>query len=230
MRTIAAVTLAAALALSACTAAGAPAQSGTENPASAPPAATAASATQQPVLPSAVASASIAPSAPTADELQLLSRVRLDLQTRCAPLRSDLVAHAVAAVGCAPVSDVANRATLYLFDTQTDLMATYEALMAAHDVPMRTNGGRCLPDTNSEGGYVPGDGHPGVVVVERGGCYLDASRNARYVATIPPFVLIDVEGKVGDTAAVEHWAWLGNQDQPGGPTVWRESGPASPEK
>ncbi len=118
---------------------------------------------------------------------------------------------------------------LYLFDTQTDLMATYEALMAAHDIPMRTNGGRCVPDTKSEGGYVPGDGHPGVVVVERGGCYLDASGNARYVATIPPFALVEVEGKIGDIAAVEHWAWLGNQDQPGGPTVWRDNGPASPE-
>jgi hypothetical protein len=42
--------------------------------------------------------------------------------------------------------------------------------------------------------------------------------------------LVEVEGKVGDIAAVEHWAWLGNQDQPGAPTVWRDNGPASPEK
>jgi hypothetical protein len=215
MRTIRACALAGALALSACSATGAPTQSRSHDPAPATSAAT---------------GASTAPSAPTADELQLLSRVRLDLQSRCVPLRTDLVAHAVAAVECAPVSDVANRATLSLFDSQADLMATYEALMAAHDVPMRTNGGRCLPDTPSEGGYVPGDGHPGVVVVERGGCYLDTSGNARYLATMPPFVLVEVEGKVADMAAVEHWAWLGNQDQPGAPTVWRESGPASPEK
>ena len=41
---------------------------------------------------------------------------------------------------------------------------------------------------------------------------------------------MEVDGKVADAAAVERWAWLGNQDQPGAPTVWRENGPASPEK
>ena len=222
MRTIRAFTLAGALALSACSATGAPTQSRYATirhrhrrwRQSRPP---------RPSAPSA-------PSAPTADELELLARVRLDLQASCTPLRTDLVEHAVAAVACAPVSDVANRATVYLFDTQADLMATYEALLAVHDIPKRTNGGRCVPDAKSEGGYVPGDGNPGVVVVERGDCYLDASGNARYVATIPPFALVEVEGKVGDIAAVEHWAWLGNQDQPGAPTVWRQSGPASPEK
>ena len=66
--------------------------------------------------------------------------------------------------------------------------------------------------------------------MERGGCYLDAGGNAHYTATVPPFALFEVEGKVGDVEAVERWAWLGNQDQPGGPTVWRDNGPVSPEK
>jgi hypothetical protein len=30
-------------------------------------------------------------------------------------------------------------------------------------------------------------------------------------------------------AALEGWAWLGNEDQPGNPTVWRES-PVDTEK
>ncbi len=88
MRTIRAFALAGALALSACSATGAPTQSGSHDPA--PP-------------PSVAIGASTAPSAPTADELELLARVRLDLQARCTPLRTDLVEHAVAAVECAPV-------------------------------------------------------------------------------------------------------------------------------
>lgn len=90
--------------------------------------------------------------------------------------------------------------------------------MTAHDVPARTKKGRCLTDRASEGAYVP-EG-PGFAP-ERSGCYLDAHGRVRYVATAPPFVLIEVDGTVGDIAAVEGWTWLGNQDQPGGPTIWR---------
>ena len=231
MRTITAITLAGVLGLGACSPTGAPAASvGIAQPSTAP--AAPAESPSPAALPSAAAAAS--PSAAsvvaTAEEQQLLSRVRLDLQTLCTPLRTDLPDKAVGGVECAPSSDVAGRATLYLFDTQNDLLSTYEARLAAHDVPMRTNGGRCEPGRASEGGYVPGDGHKGVEVVERGGCYLEAGGNAHYAATVPPFVLIEVEGKVGDVEAVERWAWLGNQDQPGGPTVWRDNGPVSPEK
>ncbi len=114
-----------------------------------------------------------------------------------------------------------DRVTVYMFETQDALLAAYEARLAAHDVPMHTNGGRCKPNKPSEGGYVPGDDHDGIVVVERGGCYRDADGMAHYVATQPPFALIEVDGAVGDIAAVERWAWLGNEDQPGSPTVWR---------
>jgi hypothetical protein len=232
MRTFTALLLAGVIALAACSPTGAPAPSGVPAQPSSEPSATVESASPAPSPSDAAAAAS--PSAAsvvaTTDELQLLSRVRLDLQSRCTPLRTDLADKAVAAVECAPASDVVGHATLYLFDTQKDLLGTYEARLATNDVPMRTNGGRCEAGRASEGGYVPGDGHEGVVVVERGGCYLDAGGNAHYAATVPPFVLIEVEGKVGDVEAVERWAWLGNQDQPGGPTVWRDNGPVSPEK
>jgi hypothetical protein len=48
--------------------------------------------------------------------------------------------------------------------------------------------------------------------------------------TLPPYVLVEVGGSVGDGSAVERFAWLGNQDVPGAPTIWRSSGPANPEK
>lgn len=69
-----------------------------------------------------------------------------------------------------------------------------------------------------------------MLVAERGACYLDATGSAHHVATQAPLVVIELEGKVADISAVEHWAWLGNQDQPGSPTTWRSTGPASPEK
>lgn len=246
MRTITALTLAGVLALGACSATGAasPVTSATQS-ASATASAEPASPTAEPASPSAE------PASPSAEpevtegptqvvppnsldarsaEADLLKRVRLDLQNLCEPLRAGLPDRAIAGIECAPSSKIVGRVTVYMFDTQKDLLAAYEARMAAHDVPMRTNGGLCLPDIRSEGGYVPGDGHEGIVVVERGGCYPDAHGKAHYVATVPPYVLFEVVGKTGNLEAVDRWAFRGNKDQPGGPTIWRDNGPASPEK
>ena len=222
MRTMAILAVVGVLALAGCAAAITPA-----GPTSSQPAASTGGALVPPAGPTPVVP--IQPGSPTDAEQQLLSRVRLDLQNACAPLRSDLAEGAAAGIECTPSSDVVERVALHLFDTKQQLLASYQARLAAHGVPMRTNRGRCLPGQGSEGGYVPGDDH-GVEVAERGGCYVDETGRSRYVATLPPYVLMEVEGKVADAAAVERWAWLGNQDQPGGPTVWRENGPASPEK
>jgi len=37
--------------------------------------------------------------------------------------------------------------------------------------------------------------------------------------------LIEVDGKVRNIAAMERWAWLGNLDEPGNPTIWRSNAP-----
>ena len=220
MRTINTLMGAALLLLAACSPA----------PAASPSAAPSAEPSAAPATPAAPTPVGTAlPPGTTEAELELLTRIRLDLTTACAPLRTDLPEGAVAGVECTPGGDVVERAAIYLFDTKDALLTTYTAELAAHDVPVRTNGGRCEPGRASEGGYVPGDDH-GIEVAERGGCWIDAEGTAHYVATLPPFVLIKVDGAGGDVTAVERWAWLGNQDQPGAPTVWREGGPASPEK
>ena len=177
MRTMAILAVAGALALAGCSTAVTPAGSMASQPgrsAGAP----VASSGPTPVVP-------IASGSPTDAEQQLLSRVRLDLQNTCAPLRSDLAEGAAAGIECMPSSDVVERVALHLFDTKQQLLASYQARLAAHGVPMRTNQGRCLPGQGSEGGYVPGDDH-GVEVAERGGCYVDETGNARYLATLPP--------------------------------------------
>ncbi|MEW6225637.1 MAG: hypothetical protein AB1627_13520 [Chloroflexota bacterium] len=213
MRTITALFLAASLALGACAPAATPPPSTAPTPASADP----------------TSSPSMAPADPTAAELQLLAGIRLDLTTTCAPLRDGLAEAAAAGVECRPTSDIVDRVRLQLFDNREALLDAYEALLDANGIPPRSHEGRCLAGQPSEGGYVPGDDH-GIVVAERGACYLDATAMARYVATLPPFVLVEVDGKVADVSAVERWAWLGSQGQPGSPTVWSAGGPMSPEK
>jgi hypothetical protein len=183
-------------------------------------------------LPSAVASPSTAQSPisddPTAEELVLFSGLRLDLQEACVPLRTDLAEPALAGIECRPLSEDVDQVRVYLFDTQEALLETYLARLVAQGVEPGTASGRCLPGEASEGPYTPWEGDK-LEIAERGGCYLDAAGLAHYLATNPPFVLTELDGTTGDMAALEGWAWLGNQDAPGNPTVWREV-PVAPSK
>jgi hypothetical protein len=168
-----------------------------------------------------------APPDPTQEELFLLNGARLDLQGLCAPVRSNLADRAIAEVACTPTNDVAHLVRMFLFNSEADLLDVYQARLGAHGVPIRTNA-TCAAGEPSEGSYVPGDGAG--FVPERGGCYVDEAGLAHAIVTSPPYVLVEVDGSVGDGPAVERFAWLGNQDVPGGPTIWRSDGPASPEK
>ncbi len=201
MRLIAVLALAGSIVLSACSAAG--------------------TATPQP--------ASSADALTTPEEAALLAGARMDLQGTCGPLRVGLPDGAIAAIACRPSSDVVGQAAVYLFDTEAALMASYLARLTELGIQPRTNGGRCLPGRASEGAYVPGDEGPDLSST-RGACYLDDAGDADYVAMLPPFALIQVDGIVPDTEAVERFGWLGNQDQPGSPTIWSPTGPLSPEK
>jgi hypothetical protein len=166
---------------------------------------------------------------PTEAEAALLHGARLDLQGTCAPLRTELPVDASGAIECTTTSDAAARVAMVMFDTQAQLIDAYDTVVAAQDIERITHSGRCEPAGASEGGYVPGDGHPGFEPVERSACWTDEAVTAHYTATIPPFVLLLVDGRPGTTiSGVERFAWLGNQDQPGGPTLWATE-PMSPE-
>jgi len=228
MRTLTAFVLLGVLALAACSTAATPAPTvaptaaptigPTEAPTVAPTPAPTVAPTPVPTVAPTEAS-TVAPASPTADVL--LSGVRSDLKSVCAPLGTDLPTSAIAGVKCTPKSGVVGYMTLYLFGTQQDLLDAYMAQLADHKVQLRS-GDECLVGKTLEGAYVPGDG---LMLPNRNGCYLDESGKAHYVATLPPFVLAEVDGKVGDSAAVWSWAWAGNQDTPGSPTVWRSNAP-----
>ena len=166
---------------------------------------------------------------PTPDEAQLLANVRLDLQSTCAPTRDGLPEGAIAAIECRPASDAVGRVGVTLFDTQDDLMRTYLGTLEEREVEPRTNGGRCLPDEPSQGAYTPGDEGPELSAT-RSACFAREDGAVQFLATLPPFVLIELAGIVADPEAVESFAWLGNQDTPGRPTIWSANGPLSPEK
>jgi hypothetical protein len=145
----------------------------------------------------------------------------------CAPDRDELPARAIAGVECRPESDLVRHVGLYLFESQEVLLDTYFQELAVYGISPRSE----APDGSfAEGGWIPGDGVVAEFVPERQTWFLDRSGTARYMATLPPFVLVSVDGRTGDAAALSRWPWLGNADQPGAPTIWRSSGPASPEK
>jgi hypothetical protein len=119
---------------------------------------------------------------------------------------------------------------MVILDTQPELMAAYGAIVAAEGIPPFSHGGRCEAGRATEGGYVPGDGHPGFVPDERLACWIDDEGVAHSLTTSLPFVLLRVDGRPGaSTADVGLFPMLGNRDQPGGPTLWAPE-PLSPEK
>jgi hypothetical protein len=167
---------------------------------------------------------------PSAGEAELIAGVRSDLAGTCVPFREALPGDATAAISCTPVDQPVERVTLYLFDAQPAMLDAYARWVGAHGITPRSHGGSCLGGGPSEGAYIPG-GDVGGTMPERSACQVDATGSAQYAVTLPPFVLATAEsGPGGDMAAVETWTWLGNQDTPGGPTVWNASGPMSPEK
>ena len=164
---------------------------------------------------------SVAPASPSGPEPDLLAGTRLDLADTCEAIPLDLTSKADAGLMCKPNSKAVESVVILRFPSADALLSTYLERIDNNGIGRRSHGGRCEPGVVSEGAYVPGDGGP-TLVPERSACFVDGSGKAHYLATIPPWVLVEVTGTGGDTAAVQDWAWLGNRDAPGNPTIWRE--------
>jgi hypothetical protein len=83
----------------------------------------------------------------------------------------------------------------------------------------RDHGG-CI-DGEGEGAYVPYEGQS----PDRDGCFVNAEGYANYRATISGnHVYIGILGRSADMRALDDFAWLGNQDTPGTPTLWMTPG------
>jgi hypothetical protein len=156
-----------------------------------------------------------------AEEGYLIAGVRTAAAVDCAPRHSDLPARAIAGIECVPDDGIAERVGVYRFATADDLLATYSERMAEAGVPLGSGG--CFSGPG-ETNYVPGP--TDLTVPYREGCFINEFGFANYRATYPDErVYVGILGSASGTAALQRWAWLGNQDQPGNPTIWRNPGP-----
>ena len=154
----------------------------------------------------------------TEGEAKLLNGLRPDVRGRCAPRRDGLPATAVAGVTCLVRTGDVDEVGAYLFARAEDLQATYLDRMA--EAGIKRGSGSC-PGSAGEMAYVPEA--PGTIGPYRIGCFLNEFGNANLRLTVPDsLVYIGVLGSGRDIRAIWSWAWDGNQDQPGSPTVWRE--------
>jgi hypothetical protein len=151
-------------------------------------------------------------------EATLFTGLRPDARFACAARRADLPARAVAGVECSPQVDGIDRIGAYLFADREDLLDTYFRRLADNGVKPRS--GSC-PQRAGEVAYVPGD-DGATVGPYRYGCYLNEFGVANYRFTDPDYlVYVGILGTSKDLKRLHDWAWRGNQDVPGGPTVWR---------
>ncbi|HEX6868081.1 MAG TPA: hypothetical protein VF119_04705 [Candidatus Limnocylindrales bacterium] len=221
-RILPAVVVLAAFALAAC-AAGQAAPSGL--PASPTPT-LAASPTPAPTG-TPIATPSAAPSedpttspAPTAegftpDEQILLDGIRRGARD-CEPVRDGLPDGATAGIECGSDDPAVARVGFYRFPTEAAALEAYLARMRAEGVPLETVA--CI-EGEGEGSYVP---YEDGVSPMRNGCFVNDEGFANFRATLGGGMYVGVLGTSDDMVALVDYAWKGNQDTPGMPTLWSE--------
>jgi hypothetical protein len=157
------------------------------------------------------------PTAPTftVAEQHLLDGVQRDTKN-CKPARGsdELPKDAVAGIECDSTDGDVARVGFYRFANDDDMMAAYLARMAAEGVDLDT--GSCS-EGDAEHAYFPGEGF----ILERAACFTNDEGFANYRFTIPgEFLYVGILGQSADLVALETFAWKGNLDTPGIPTLW----------
>jgi len=136
----------------------------------------------------------------------------------CSPVRSGLPARAIAGIDCDLVGSPVARMGYYLFKNEGDLLDAYLARMEAEGIALES--GRCL-EGEGEGAYIPW-GDDGFAPY-RQGCFVNSEGYGNYRATLPGAnVYVGLLGRTADTRSLDDWAWFGNQDVPGIPTLWQQ--------
>ena len=222
LRFLAAATLAAAFIVSACGAETPPSPSPSApvdpTPApsvSAPPSPTAEPSAEPSAGPTETPSdaPSEQPIGVTADEQYLIDGVLRDVED-CQPVRVDLPSGAIAGIECTSDDPAVAEIGFYLFEDDAATVAAYLARMAAEGIALESGG---CADGEGEGSYVPYEGQS----PWRNGCFINDEGYANYRATLPgAHVYFGILGRSDDMAALAAFAWRGNQDVPGGPTLW----------
>lgn len=134
----------------------------------------------------------------------------------CQPVvrSGDLPRAAIAGIECRSDDRGVARIGFYLFKNDEDMLRAYRARMSEEGVAL--DSGNCR-DGEHESAYTPGEG----IVPARHGCFINDEGYANYRATLPwDHVYIGILGASDDMPYLEDFAWNGNTDTPGGPTLW----------
>ena len=151
----------------------------------------------------------------TADEKRLIAGIRRGA-TGCRPVRgADLPARAIAGVDCASTEPAVARMGFYLFENDEAILDTYFARIRA--AGLEKDSGACR-DGEGESQYVPGDEE----VAYRHACFVNDEGYANYRAILAGGLYIGLLGRTDDPRQLEDFAWRGNQDIPGAPTLWAD--------
>ena len=167
--------------------------------------------------PTAARGATPRPTAPTftAAEQDLLDGIQRGTKD-CQPVRGrdELPKDAVAGIECDSTDRSRCPHRLLWFANDDDMITAYLARMEAEGVEL--DSGSCN-EGDAEDAYFPGEGF----TLERAGCFINDEGFANYRFTIPgDYVYVGILGQSADLVALETFAWKGNLDTPGIPTLW----------
>ena len=139
-------------------------------------------------------------------------------ESDCSPVRGDgLPGLAIAGIDCDLVGTPVARMGFYLFKNDDDMLDAYMARVSVENLVV--DSGACVPG-EGEGAYIPAGEE---FSPDRHACYVNDQGYGNYRATLPGVhVYMGLLGRTKDMRSLEDWAWLGNQDTPGTPTLWQQ--------
>jgi catechol 2,3-dioxygenase-like lactoylglutathione lyase family enzyme len=128
---------------------------------------------------------------------------------------ADLPDGAVIGIECDGTEPGVARLGFYQFENDQGMIDAYTARMDAEGLELES--GTSCSDGAAEHAYIPGEGE----ILARAGCFLNDEGYANYRYTIPgDHVYVGILGDSADMGVLETFAWVGNQDTPGVPTLW----------
>ena len=139
-------------------------------------------------------------------------------ESDCSPVRGDaLPGLAIAGIDCDLIASPAARMGFYLFKNDADMLDAYMARVSVENLVV--DSGAC--PNEGEGAYIPyGEDE---VAPDRNACYVNDQGYGNYRATLSGVhVYFGLLGRTKAMQTLADWAWLGNQDVPGNPTLWQQ--------
>jgi hypothetical protein len=140
-------------------------------------------------------------------------------ESDCSPVRSGLPGRAIAGIDCDLIGSPVARIGYYLFENDDDMLDVYMARMSVENIVI--DSGACAPG-EGESAYIPYAENE--TAPDRHACFVNDEGYGNYRATLSgSHVYVGLLGRTADMRSLEDWAWFGNQDTPGNPTLWQQS-------